>query len=118
MIVTWSSMNNQKYFVYRLAQQQEKTSYHFVGADFGSEATKEAVYYGITSDPQSRLSKHRPKKGHDISLIVMAEFENVFEGLAHEANLVWDHVKKYGKEPKFQGMAGIGNKGYTYGGNR
>ena len=48
----------------------------------------------------------------------MAEFENVFEGLAHEANLVWDHVKKYGKAPEFQGMAGIGNKGYKYGGNK
>lgn len=119
MTVRVNSMNNNnKYFVYRLAQQQEKTSYHFLDADFGSEATKEAVYYGITSDPQSRLSKHRPKKGHDISLIVMAEFENAYEGLAYEAKLVWDHVKKYGKEPKFQGMAGIGNKGYTYGGNK
>ena len=110
--------NNNKYFVYRLAQQQEKTSYHFLDADFGSEATKEAVYYGITSDPQARLSKHRPKKGQDISLIVMAEFDNAYEGLAHEAALVWDHVKKYGKEPLFQGMAGIGNKGYKYGGNK
>ena len=112
-------MNQQdKYFVYRLAQQEEKTSYHFVGADFGSDVNKEAVYYGITSDPQMRLSKHRHRKGQDISLIVMAEFDNVYEGLAHEAKLVWEHVKKYGKAPKFQGMAGIGNKGYTYGGNK
>jgi hypothetical protein len=112
-------MNNQeKFFVYRLAQQLEKTSYHFVDADFGSAVTEDAVYYGITSDPQSRLSKHRPKKGQDISLIVMAEFDNVFEGLAYEAGLVWEHVQKYGKEPKFQGMAGIGNKGYKYGGNK
>ena len=112
-------MNQQdKYFVYRLAQQEEKSSYHFVDVDFNSEVTKEAVYYGITSDPQMRLSKHRPKKGQDISLIVMAEFENVYEGLAHEAKLVWDHVKKYGEAPKFQGMAGVGNKGYKYGGNK
>ena len=107
-----------RFFVYRLAQQQEKTSYDFVDVDIDSEVTKEALYYGITSDPKSRLSKHRPKKGQDISLIVMAEFDNVFEGLAYEAGLVWDHVKKYGKAPKFQGMAGIGNKGYTYGGNK
>ena len=48
----------------------------------------------------------------------MAEFDNVFEGLAHEANLVWQHVKKYGDAPKFQGMAGVGNAGYKYGGNK
>ena len=119
LIVTWSSMNNQeKFFVYRLAKVNDKSTYHFVDVDMDSDVTKEAVYYGITSDPQSRLSKHRPKKGQDISLIVMAEFENVFEGLAHEANLVWDHVKKYGEAPEFQGMAGIGNKGYKYGGNK
>ena len=110
--------DNNKYFVYRLAQQKEKTSYHFVGADFGSEVTKEAVYYGITQDPQMRLSKHRPRKGQDISLIVMAEFDNVFEGLAHEANLVWQHVQRFGTAPKFQGMAGVGNAGYKYGGNK
>jgi len=110
--------DNNKYFVYRLAQQKEKTSYHFVGADFGSEVTKEAVYYGITQDPKMRLSKHRPRKGHDISLIVMAEFDNVFEGLAHEANLVWKHVQRFGSAPKFPGMAGVGNAGYKYGGNK
>ena len=114
-----SLMNNQeKFFVYRLAKVNDKSNYHFVDVDMDSTVTKEAVYYGITSDPKMRLSKHRPKKGQDIALIVMAEFENVFEGLAHEANLVWDHVKKYGVEPEFQGMAGIGNKGYKYGGNK
>lgn len=110
--------NNNKYFVYRLAQQEEKSSYHFVDVDFNSEVTKEAVYYGITQDPQMRLSKHRPRKGQDISLIVMAEFDNVFEGLAHEANLVWQHVQRFGSAPKFQGMAGVGNAGYKYGGNK
>ena len=110
--------DNNKYFVYRLAQQKEKTSYHFVDFDMDSSVTKKAVYYGITQDPKMRLSKHRPRKGQDISLIVMAEFDNVFEGLAYEARLVWDHVKKYGKAATFQGMAGIGNKGYKYGGNK
>ena len=95
-----------------------KSSTRFVDVDFNSDVTKEAVYYGITSDPQMRLSKHRPKKGQDISLIGMAEFESVYEGFAHEAKLVWDHVKKYGEAPKFQGMAGVGNKGYKYGGNK
>jgi len=109
---------NPKYFVYRLAQQLEKTSYHFVDVDFDSNVTEDAIYYGITSDPQSRLSKHKPAKGEDVSLIVMAEFDNVFEGLAYEAGLVWAHVQKYGDAPKFQGMAGIGNKGYKYGGNK
>ena len=34
-------MNQQyKYFVYRLAQQEEKSSYHFVDVDFDSEVTK------------------------------------------------------------------------------
>lgn len=112
-------MIDPKYFVYRLAQQEEKSSYHFVDVDMDSGVNENAVYYGITTDPQMRLSKHRPKKGQDISLIVMAEFDNVFEGLAHEANLVWEHVQKYGKEPKFQGMAGTGNLGYKYnGGNK
>jgi len=111
-------MQQDKYFVYRLAQQKEKSSYHFVDVDFDSDVTDSAVYYGITADPKMRLSKHRPRKGQDISLIVMAEFDNVYEGLAYEANLVWQHVKKYGKEPKFQGMAGVGNKGYKYGGNK
>ena len=109
---------NPKYFVYRLARVNDKSTYHYVDMDIDSTVTKEAVYYGITSDPMSRLSKHRPKKGQDISLIVMGEFDNVFEGLAHEAALVWDHVQKYGKEPEFQGMAGIGNKGFKYGGNK
>jgi len=112
-------MNNQeKFFVYRLAKVNDKSNYHFVDVDMDSNVKEDAVYYGITSDPKMRLSKHRPQKGQDISLIVMAEFENVFEGLAHEANLVWQHVKKYGKAPEFQGMAGIGNKGYKYGGNK
>ncbi len=119
MIVGVSLMNNlEKFFVYRLAKVNDKSNYHFVDVDMDSEVTKEAVYYGITSDPKMRLSKHRPKKGQDIALIVMAEFENVFEGLAYEANLVWDHVKKYGVEPEYPGMAGIGNKGYKYGGKK
>jgi len=109
---------NPKFFVYRLARVNDKSTYHYVDVDLDSTVSKEAVYYGITSDPMSRLSKHRPKKGQDISLIVMGEFDNVFEGLAHEAALVWDHVQKYGSEPEFQGMAGIGNKGYKYGGNK
>ena len=110
---------NENYYIYKLARQQEKTSYHFYDVVMGDGVSSNAVYYGLTQDPQSRLSKHRPKKGQDISLIVMAEFENVFEGLAHEANLVWEHIQKYGKEPKFQGMAGTGNLGYKYnGGNK
>ena len=54
-------MIDPKYFVYRLAQQEEKSSYHFVDVDMDSGVNEYAVYYGITTDPQMRLSKHRPK---------------------------------------------------------
>ena len=39
--------DNNKYFVYRLAQQKEKSSYHFVDVDMDSSVTKNSVYYGI-----------------------------------------------------------------------
>ena len=57
-------MNN-NYYIYKLARQQEKTSYHFFDVDYTQGIDKDAIYYGLTQDPQSRLSKHRPKKGHD-----------------------------------------------------
>ena len=50
--------NNEKFFVYRLAKVNDKSTYHFVDVDMDSEVKEDAVYYGITSDPQSRLSKH------------------------------------------------------------
>ena len=63
---------NEKYYIYKLARQTEKTSYHFYDVTMGEGISSNAVYYGLTQDPQSRLSKHRPKKGADISLTVLA----------------------------------------------
>ena len=103
-------MNN-NYYIYKLARQTEKTSYHFFDVDYTQGIDKDAIYYGLTQDPQSRLSKHRPKKGHDVSMIVLKEFSNPWEALEHEASLVADHYRKYGKEPECQGMANTGHRG-------
>tara|TARA_R110000824_G_scaffold83429_1_gene208910 strand:+ start:160 stop:477 length:318 start_codon:yes stop_codon:yes gene_type:complete len=99
-------MNN-NYYIYKLARQEEKTSYHFFDVDFDSGIDKNAIYYGLTQDPQSRLSKHRPLKGNDVSMIVMKEFDNAWEALEHEAHLVADHYRAYGA-PELQGMANAG----------
>lgn len=101
----------QNYYIYKLARQQEKTSYHFYDVKMGDSISSNAVYYGLTQDPQSRLSKHRPKKGQDISLIVIAEFNNPWEALEHEASLVAQHYREYGSEPECQGMANTGHRG-------
>jgi len=87
---------NENYYIYKLARQQEKTSYHFYDVVMGDGVSSNAVYYGLTQDPQSRLSKHRPKKGHDISLIVIA--------------VVAQHYRKYKGEPELQGMANTGHR--------
>ncbi len=102
---------NEKYYIYKLARQVEKTSYHHYDVRMGDGINEGAVYYGLTQDPQSRLSKHRPKKGHDISLIVIAEFNNPWEALEHEASLVAQHYRAYGTEPECQGMANTGHRG-------
>ena len=105
---------NEKYYIYKLARQTEKTSYHFYDIESFTPSedsiSKNAVYYGLTQDPQSRLSKHRPKKGHDISLTVLAEFDNCWEALEHEASLVATHYREYGSEPELQGMANTGHR--------
>ena len=91
----------QNYYIYKLARQSEKTSYHFFDVTMGSGVSRESIYYGLTQDPQSRLSKHRPKKGHDVSLTVLAEFDNCWEALELEASLVAQHYRKYGSEPEW-----------------
>ena len=101
---------NENYYIYKLARQNEKTSYHFYDVTMGEGISSNAVYYGLTQDPQSRLSKHRPKKGADISLIVIAEFDNPWEALEHEAKLVATHYREYGSEPELQGMANTGHR--------
>ena len=101
---------NENYYIYKLARQNEKPSYHFYDVVMGDGVSSDAVYYGLTQDPQSRLSKHRPKKGHDISLIVIAEFDNPWEALEHEASLVAQHYRKYKGEPELQGMANTGHR--------
>ena len=111
---------NEKYYIYKLARQVEKTSYHHYDVLMGDGINEGAVYYGLTQDPQSRLSKHRPKKGQDIALIVLAEFSHAerFFGLEYEAWLVAEHIRKYGHKPELQGEAGLGNFGYKYGGKQ
>jgi hypothetical protein len=101
----------QNYYIYKLARQNEKTSYHFFDVVMGSGISRESIYYGLTQDPQSRLSKHRPKKGHDVSLTVLAQFDNPWEALELEASLVAEHYRKYGQEPECQGMANTGHRG-------
>ena len=102
---------NEQYYIYKLARQQEKTSYHFYDVVMGEGVSSNAVYYGLTRDPQSRLSKHRPKKGNDISLIVVAEFNNPWEALEHEAKLVAEHYRTFKAGPELQGMANTGYRG-------
>ena len=115
-------MNN-NYYIYKLARTQDKTSYHNVDVDLESTIGKEAIYYGLTSDPKDRLSKHRAPssfKGKDtqnVGLIVMAIFDNVWEALEHESHLVAKHYREFG-EVELQGEASTGNKGYQYGGNK
>ena len=113
-------MNTEMFYVYKLARVNDKTSYHFVDADFDGSISEEAVYYGITRDPKDRLSKHRPGKGQDIALIVLGEFTHAerFFGLEYEAWLVAEHIRKYGSKPELQGESGLGNYGYKYGGNK
>ena len=101
----------EKYNIYKVTRQEEKTSYHHYDVMMCAGINEGTVYYGLTQDPQSRLSKHRPKKGHDISLIVIAEFDNCWEALEHEASLVAQHYRAYGSEPECQGMANTGHRG-------
>tara|TARA_R100000008_G_C3428731_1_gene88549 strand:+ start:202 stop:513 length:312 start_codon:yes stop_codon:yes gene_type:complete len=101
---------SEKYYIYKLARQVEKTSYHFFDVTMGAGIDEGAVYYGLTRDPQGRLSKHRPRKGQDISMIVIAEFDNCWEALEHEAHLVAEHYRSFG-QPELQGMANTGHRG-------
>ena len=107
-----------KFFIYKLVRQNEKTNYNFVDLDLDSAPSEGAVYYGLTQNPQKRLSQHRPKKGIDISLTVIAEFESVWFALEHEAKVIADHVRKYGKAPELQGMANSGVKATPNGGGQ
>ena len=99
-----------KFFIYKLSRQAEKTSYHFVDFDIDNAPSKGAVYYGLSQTPQKRLSQHRPDKGNDIALTVIAEYENVWFALEHEAKIIADHVRKYGVAPELQKMANSGVK--------
>ena len=107
-----------KFYIYKLARQAEKTSYNFVDMTIGKAPTEEAVYYGLTRNPQKRLSQHRPIKGHDISMCVIAEFDSVWFALEHEAKIIADHVRTYGKAPELQGMANSGVKATPKGGGQ
>ena len=107
-----------KFFIYKLVRQNEKTNYNFVDLDLDSAPSEGAVYYGLTQNPQKRLSQHRPKKGNDISLTIIAEFESVWFALEHEAKVIADHVRKYGKAPELQGMANSGVKATPNGGGQ
>ena len=43
---------NEKYYIYKLARQVEKTSYHHYDVVMGDGINEGAVYYGLTQDPQ------------------------------------------------------------------
>ena len=98
------------FFIYKLSRQAEKTNYNFVDFDLNDGPSKEAVYYGLTRNPRKRLSQHRPVKGHDISMTVIAEFEDVWFALEHEAQTIANHVRVYGSAPELQKMANSGVK--------
>tara|TARA_R110002020_G_C15845255_1_gene735587 strand:+ start:232 stop:561 length:330 start_codon:yes stop_codon:yes gene_type:complete len=107
--MTEGKQMKENYYIYKLARQSEKTSYHHVDVIMGDGVSKNAVYYGLTQDPKMRLSKHRPLKGKDVSMIVLAEFGNAWEALEHEAHLVAEHYRAYGA-PELQGMANSGHR--------
>ena len=99
-----------KFYIYKLARQSEKTNYNFVDMTIGRAPDKGAIYYGLTQNPQKRLSQHRPIKGHDISMSIIAEFDNVWFALEHEASIIAEHVRAFGKAPEMQGKANSGVK--------
>ena len=97
-----------KFYIYKLARQSDKTNYHFVDIDIDKAPSEDAVYYGLTRNPQKRLSQHRPIKGDNISMCIIAEFDSVWFALEHEARIIADHVRTYGQAPELQGMANSG----------
>ena len=97
-----------KFYIYKLARQSEKTNYNFVDMTIGKAPDKGAVYYGLTRNPKKRLSQHRPIKGDNISMSIIAEFESVWFALEHEASIIAEHVRTYGQAPELQGKANSG----------
>ena len=49
-------------------------------------------------------------------MCVIAEFDSVWFALEHEAKIIADHVRTYGKAPELQGMANSGVKSTPNGG--
>ncbi len=107
-----------KFYIYKLARQAEKTNYNFVDVQLDKAPDKGAIYYGLTQNPQKRLSQHRPIKGHDVSMCIIAEFDSVWFALEHEAKIIADHVRTYGKAPEMQGKANSGVKATPKGGGQ
>ena len=99
-----------KFYIYKLARQAEKTNYNFVDIQMDKAPSEGAIYYGLTRNPQKRLSQHRPIKGNDVSMTIIAEFDSVWFALEHEAKIIADHVRTYGQAPELQGMANSGVK--------
>ena len=99
-----------KFYIYKLARQAEKTNYNFVDVDLGKAPSEGAIYYGLTRSPQKRFSPPRPLKGKDVSMCVLAEFDSVWFALEHEASIIAEHVRTYGKAPELQGKANSGVK--------
>lgn len=100
-------MSEMKYFIYKLARQDGQTDWHHLDVSMNTGVDARAVYYGLTGNPQKRLSQHRTSKGHDISMTVIDEFENCWEALEKEAHLVAEHYRQFGA-PECQGMANTG----------
>ena len=101
--------NDQKhFFIYALVRTDGKTDYHNVDMGQFEDVVSNAVYYGLTQNPQKRLSQHRPKKGSDIGMVVIAQCDHPLMALKLEADYTYDHFEQTGKIPELQGMANSG----------
>jgi|TARA_R100001244_G_scaffold55693_4_gene47689 hypothetical protein len=101
--------NDQKhFFIYALVRTDGKTDYHNVDMGQFEDVVSNAVYYGLTQNPQKRLSQHRPKKGSDIGMVVIDQCDHPLMALKLEADYTYDHFEKTGQIPELQGMANSG----------
>ena len=100
--------NEPHFFIYALVRTNEKTSYHNVDMGQFEDVMSNAVYYGLSQNPQKRLSQHRPNKGRDIGMVGIDECEHPVMALKLEADYTYEHFEKTGEIPELQGMANSG----------
>ena len=101
--------NDQKhFFIYALVPTGRTTDYHHVDMASFDDVVSSSVYYGLTQNPQKRLSQHRPRKGSDLGMVVIDECDHPLLALKLEADYTYEHFKRTGEIPKHQGMANSG----------